>query len=656
MDKCTVSLETLLKFKERYPEKVSSLKVNSRNGFVNIQDIFLSKVNSKVYKIVFENGAFVESSPEHRLWTNKWTYVKDLNIGDNVLSEIGYTRVISKEVLCQKEDLYDMSVDGHEYYVNGIVSHNSSIIEAIYFAIYGKSFRKVNKDSLINSINKKNMLVTLELEVNKTNFTIKRGIKPNIFEIYVDGILKPQTANVKDYQKWLQSTVLHMDEKTFRQVITMGSTSFIPFMRLSAAERRTVIEDLLNIDIISQMMIVAKSRANKIDKEVNKLGMHITNMGFNIESMKQSASTINENIAASIERVDAELFAIKEESKIIIDKITELKAKSDPDRYKELSEMHTTIDKYISDGTKLLYSKQHTLKSIENNINFFTGKSECPYCTQELTEEFLENKRLELNDKHNTVSNNIQEINDTINQLIEKNKKIQAEMDDLYNINTQISACYTEIENMKKKLEFFMKEKDSYLKKQTVEADTSEKVIQKLQHELEELKEKQKNLLDMLKSYETIFALLKDDGIKTVIIKNYLGIINALIKKYLNIIGYNISFSFDANFNETIKSRGRDIFEYNCFSEGERLRIDFCLLFTFRELAKLRSTINTNLLIIDEQDGKLDVDGTSSINALLSSMDGNLIVISQYGEIYEEIATKQIIMEKDKHFSKAVVL
>lgn len=541
--------------------------------------------------------------------------------------------------------------------VSGKNGHGkSSLAEAIFFAIYGKSFRKVNKDSLINSLNKKNLLVILDIEVNGVSYTIKRGIKPNIFEIYVNGILKPQNASVKDYQKWLMTTVLHMDEKTFKQVVTMGSSSFVPFMRLTAAERRTVIEDLLNIDIISQMMIVAKSRAAEIDKEVNKLGMRITNTGFSIESMKQSASTINENIAASIERVDAELVAIKEESKIIIDKITELKARSNPDRYKELSEMHTTIDKYISDGTKLLYSKQHTLKSIENNINFFTGKSECPYCTQELTEEFLENKRLELNDKHNTVSNIIQEINDNINQLVEKNKKIQAEMDDLYNINTQITACYAEIENMKKKLEFFMKEKDSYLKKQTVEADTSEKVIQKLQHELEELEEKQKNLLDMLKSYETIFALLKDDGIKTVIVKNYLGVINALIKKYLNIIGYNISFTFDANFNETIKSRGRDIFEYNCFSEGERLRIDFVLLFAFRELAKLRATVNTNLLIIDEQDGRLDADGVSAVNTLLSSMPGNLIIISQYAEIYDEIATTQIVMEKEHHFTKAIML
>lgn len=532
----------------------------------------------------------------------------------------------------------------------------SSLAEAIFFAIYGKSFRKVNKESLINSINKKNLLVILDIEVNGTLYTIKRGIKPNIFEIYVNGVLKPQTANVKDYQKWLQGTVLKMDEKTFKQVVTMGSSSYIPFMRLTASERRTVIEDLLNIDIISQMNMIAKKRAGILNDDACSVEIQIVSTNSMLESIKLSASTIKENIEESIRRIDNELGNIKKESELIIAEITELKSKSDPQRYDELTNIQKQINKYISDGNNLLYQKQHALKLIIDDLKFFSDKTECPYCTQALSKDFLSKKQDELHSKEEKEQSDIDEINRTITSLLERGKAVQSEMDNLYAIELQISKKYEEIENLKQRLKFFLNEKETCVKKQSIESEQSANVAQQYEETLASLKEQQSEIASKQKAYGTIFALLKDDGIKTVIIKNYLGIINALIKKYLNIIGYNVSFSFDANFNETIKSRGRDTFEYNCFSEGERLRIDFCLLFTFRELAKLRSTVNTNLLIIDEQDGRLDTDGVSAINTLLSTMPGNLIIISQYADIYDEIATRQIVMEKEQHFTRAIVL
>lgn len=230
-------------------------------------------------------------------------------------------------------------------------------------------------------------------------------------------------------------------------------------------------------------------------------------------------------------------------------------------------------------------------------------------------------------------------------------------MDELYSIETAINQKYNEIEQLKKKLQFFNSQKQTYLAQIGDSIADSSIRISELQMELEELNKNSEEYKSKLKSYETILGILKDDGVKSIIIKNYLGIINALIAKYLNIIGFNVSFTFDSNFNETIKSRGRDVFEYNCFSEGERLRIDYCLLFTFRELAHLRSTVNCNLLIIDEQDGRLDADGSASVNTLLDSMkDNNIIIISQYPDFYEDIVTRQILMKKQNHFTKATVL
>lgn len=532
----------------------------------------------------------------------------------------------------------------------------SSIIEAIFFAIYGKSFRKVNKDSLINSINKKNLLVILDFEINGVNYSIKRGIKPNIFEIYVNGVLKPQNANIKDYQKWLQTTVLHMDEKTFKQVVTMGSSSFVPFMRLTASERRTVIEDLLNIDIISQMAIIAKSRAAKLKDEYSNIEMNITSNTSILNGLKQAAFTIKNNINESIERINKQLQNIKQESEEIIQEITHLKSISNKERYEELSHEQEKIKNLITEGTQLLYKKQHSLKQINDYIDFFTNNSECPYCTQKISNELLSNKKIELNKKHDNEIKIINDINEMINKLTKQNENIQKEKDNLYNIEKKISSKYEEIERLKQKILFFMNEKENYYRKRVSETKDSDSSIQDIESKLNESQIALSNINKKLLSYDIIFNLLKDDGIKTVIIKNYLGIINTLIKKYLNIIGYNVSFSFDANFNETIKSRNRDTFEYNCFSEGERLRIDFCLLFTFRELAKLRATVNTNLLIIDEQDGRLDSDGVSAINNLLASMNGNLIIISQYSDIYDEIATRHIVMDKDHHFTTSRII
>lgn len=547
--------------------------------------------------------------------------------------------------------------DSHVTIVKGNNSAGkSSILYALYYALYGKAFSKVNLASLVNSINKKGLLVELSFEINGTEYLIKRGIKPNLFEIYVDGKLKPQTANVKDYQKWLQDTVLKMDEKTFRQIVIMGSSSFVPFMRLTASERRTVIEDLLNINIISLMNDVAKARNKKLESELSKLNTDLSLAKKEEEVYNNSVLELNSNITEAIKRIDEELTQLKNESTALISTITELKSKSNSKRYKELASKRDELLKLKNDGERILYKKENQLSQIQGTIEFYKHDY-CPVCKQTITEEIKTKQTGLANKQKEKEECDIAEIHASLDIILKQLTKIQEEMDYLYSIETEIGIKYSEIEKLKERLQFFVNEKQSYNAKfGNSISDASQKMFE-IETRIHDLTEEIDQYQTKLKSYETILGILKDDGIKSVIIKNYLGIINALISKFLNVIGFNVSFSFDQNFNETIKSRGRDVLEYNCFSEGERLRIDYCILFTFRELAKLRSTVNTSLLIIDEQDGRLDAEGSVAINTLLDSMTGNnILIISQYPELYEDIMTKQILMKKENHFSKAVIL
>lgn len=541
--------------------------------------------------------------------------------------------------------------------ISGKNGHGKSLLlSAIYYALYGKSFSGVNLSSLINSINKKDLLVTLELEINNVPVVIKRGMKPNIFEIYINGKLKPQNASVRDYQNWLQDELLKMDEKTFRQVVTMGSTSYVPFMKLSAAERRIVVENLLRIDVISAMNVIAKERNKKLQDTYSSIVSNISVTKTQLEAMTNSVDTVNANLMSQIERVADSLSALKDEANQTIAEIEELREKSNESLYKELSETHSKILDLITDGQKILYAKQQKLDTIQKNLDFFEHTDTCPVCTQSISQEFVAQKRSELTSDATTEQSMIDEIESSINTLNERARAVQSKMDELYDIQVDLNHNYEKIKQLKEKLNFYVNEKQELESKmEAQQTDMSEQIEQK-QEQLRQLLEEEKDIQEKLKSYDTILKLLKDDGIKTVIVKNYLGIINALIKKYLDIINFNVSFVFDENFVATIKSRNRDVFEYNSFSEGERLRIDYCLLFAFRELARLRSTVTTNILIVDEQDGRLDADGIQAINTLFKSLDANIIIISQYAELYDEIATKIIRMEKSNHFTHMIEL
>ena len=397
----------------------------------------------------------------------------------------------------------------------------TTILLAIYYALYGKAFSGVNLVSLINAVNKKGTLVTLELEINGINYRIRRGMKPNIFEIYVNGKLKPQNASVKDYQLWFQNDVLKMSEKTFRQVVTMGSTSFIPFMQLTANERRIVIEDLLDIDIISSMNMIAKERNKGLENSYDKTKTVLETLSFSLKTLKESSQVIAQNLQDSIERINRELVSLKEKAQSIIQDIQVLHKKTNPDLYHQLQEKRNRITACVSDGERLLYKNQQLLKKLQNEIDFFQHNKVCPTCTQVLDSSFITEQCKVLMEKTNSVNAKITDIKTSISKLNDKAKEIQRIMDEMFETQTQLSKKYEQADKVKQQIQFYINEKESYEQKSQSKDDDLNIRIAETEENIKKNTDILNSLKSKLKSYDTILKLLKDDGIKTIIIKNF---------------------------------------------------------------------------------------------------------------------------------------
>lgn len=520
-------------------------------------------------------------------------------------------------------------------------SGKSTFMDAISFGLFGKSFRKVKLDQLVNSINKKNCMVELEFETGGKEYLIKRGIRPAKFEIYVDGEMNDQMASARDSQDFLERYVLRMNEKAFRQIVVLGSGSFIPFMRLGAGDRRSIIEDLLDIQIFSIMNDIVKQR---IYDNASKL----TEIEHQIELLEQSIKLqekhIKEITANNLEAIDEKRRELKK-SKKQIDVINE-----------EIKKLTIDIPDYKSKQAKKerLQSYKSKIKSkhnhIKGQIKLVTENSECPECTQEISEEHkkhtienlgVKSDELEvaINDidtEMSDITNRISEIEDSLTKISEKNSSITG-------INEYVS-----------KLESGLAES---LLKHTDQEMTPYGTLTKSKEELDESHTIKYDIQEKKHHLNTVQELLKDSGIKTIIIRNYLPLINQLINKYLSALNFYINFELDEAFIETIKSRGRDAFQYSSFSEGEKLRIDLALLFTWREVAKLKSSVATNLLVLDEIfDSSLDYTGVEDFLGILNSLgdDTHAFVISHKGDQILDKFGRVIALEKEQNFSKIV--
>ena len=526
----------------------------------------------------------------------------------------------------------------------------STILDALTFALYNKPFRKINKGQLVNSINNKNAVVELEFSLYKNKYKIVRGIKPNIFEVYKNNDLINQNADSKDYQEYLEKHILKIGYKSFCQVVVLGSATFLPFMQLPAAQRREIVETLLDLQIFTTMNSVLKDKVQKNKEDFIRTEEQKRNVEEKIIIIKKYIEKIEQESKESVENKEKEIEKIDE---IIISKKKELKKVEK--EYHELSQDISNDKKITNENTNLLLLREKINSKIDmvsEEIKFLETNDDCPTCKQRIEESFKLESIDDKNDKlkeykdglfilKEKIYNNEKEIQ-SLNESKEKLSKVKDRFRD-------ISFDLSSTERMKKSIEAEIKS----IKKK--ESTISNEEIKDSEEELVKINDIYNELVKKKDLYSASSVLLKDNGIKSRIIKKYIPIINKLINKYLSDLNFFVKFELDEEFNEVIKSRHRDEFSYSSFSEGERMKINLSILFTWRMISQLRNSINTNLLIMDEVfDSSLDSEATEDFMKLLNEFGDktNVFIISHKTEQLNEKFDNIIRFKKQKNFSK----
>jgi len=528
----------------------------------------------------------------------------------------------------------------------------STVLDALCFGLFGKPFRKINKPQLLNSVNGRDALVEVEFEIGKKTYKVVRGIKPNVFEIYVNGLLLNQDAAAKDYQDVLENQILKLNFKSFTQVVILGSASFVPFMQLSPADRRTIIEDLLDIQIFSSMHSVSKDMLS-----LNKESLGKTK--YDISLLQEKIKMQKENIEENKKHNDVEISKKQKEIEKSRLQLTQLLKNN------ELIQKHTdNLTSKVGDRKEKLEKKSKVLfqaqGKIQTNINrdekeieFYENNHDCPTCKQSITQEWknsqVQSKNQKISEKKKNlqeietaisgISNELTEVSNLIKHINDHSSEITKNLATMSAINVYINKLNEEIVELSTKV--------------ITEVDSAK--LLELKAELKNTEQLYETLLSEKQYLEYAGVLLKDGGIKSRIIKQYLPIMNKLINKYLSSMDFFVNFNIDENFNETIKSRFRDEFSYANFSEGEKMRIDLALLFTWRQIAKMKNSTNTNLLILDEVfDSSLDIVGTEEFLKLIQDMgkDTNIFVISHKGDQLFDKFRSVIKFQKKGNFSR----
>lgn len=527
----------------------------------------------------------------------------------------------------------------------------STILDALCFSLFGKPFRNINKNQLINSINGKKCLVTIEFEISGREYKIIRGIKPNIFEIYLNGEMINQDAASRDYQKILEQQILKLNYKTFTQVVILGSASFVPFMQLSPLQRREVIEDILDIRIFSTMNQLLKERATETKETIAKIENEIATAKTKVDGQTQLIKTIAEAKTSAIESIatkitanNDEILRAEGEIELIISQIDTLKASiHDKETVAEDIEKAKTIKSKLLDR----------IETCEHNTGFFNEHDVCPSCDQNIPEQHKSKIVEELNTKLLEQNKKVDELETILCNLNKKLFKITEIQTQITDKNIELSTRNSTITLLNKQVKEMQAEVES-TKTDTSNLDEEKTKLKDLAKEAL-LKISEKTQLQEHRNLEEVASiLLKDTGIKTAIIREYLPAMNKLINKYLQAMDAYIHFELDESFNEIVKSRHRDDFTYASFSEGEKMRIDLSILFTWRQIAKMKNSVNTNLLLLDEIfDSSLDTAGTDYFLNLMNQFgeNTNIFVISHKGDQLFDKFRSVVKFEKRNDFS-----
>ena len=532
-------------------------------------------------------------------------------------------------------------------------SGKSTLLDAICFGLFGKAFRNVNKPNLVNSINQKDCVVEIEFDTNNKSYKIIRGIKPNKFEIYCNGEMINQDAASRDYQDFLERFILKMNYKSFTQIVILGSASFTPFMQLSAADRRTIIEDLLDIQIFSTMNGLVKERLSGNKDLIADQKHEIDLIQQKYDLKKKYIEELKQNNEDKVKEYDTEIQLHNHTVSSLLSNVATLTSQTEELQLVVASKIDTETK--VKKITKLESQIESNLFKFQKDISFFQTHDDCPTCRQAIASSFKKEELEALNTKVVECEHGLSELEkkllqeqNKLNSINETQKLINQKQVEIATANTAI----TETNKMIARLQKLVDE----LKNSKVGSELEEQHLKELKNSLILLQTNLKDLIEQKTYYETASSLLKDSGIKTKIVKQYLPIINKLVNKYLASLDFFVNFNLDESFKETIKSRHRDDFSYHNFSEGEKQRIDMALMLTWRAVAKLKNSSNTNLLILDETfDSSLDTNGTEELMKLLHMLeDVNLFVISHKGDILQDKFTNVIRFEKIKNFSRIV--
>jgi len=530
-------------------------------------------------------------------------------------------------------------------------SGKSTMLDALCFGLFGKAFRNVNKPQLINSINGKDCVVEIELDCNNKSYKIIRGIKPNVFEIYQNGDLLNQDAAIRDYQEYLEKFILKMNYKSFTQIVILGSASFVPFMQLSTSDRRNIIEDLLDIQIFSTMNSLVKDKlsTNKDATGIKKYDIDLTKQKYDLE--KKHVDELKQNNDEKVKEYESEILNSNQTIQALHAEIAN--ASGQVEVYSTDVALQTETESKVKKLGKLESQIESNLSKFQKDISFFQHNDDCPTCRQSIATEFKEGQIQSLQTKTTQCEVGLKDLEAKLLDEQAKLNKIADTQKTIQKLQIQIATKNTSIVEVNK---YIVKIEKEILALKVTKGSTQlqETQLIELANQLTQLESDLKLLIEEKTYYEAATSLLRDTGIKTKIIKQYLPIINKLVNKYLSSLDFFVNFNLDESFKETIKSRHRDDFSYHNFSEGEKQRIDMALMLTWRAVAKLKNSSNTNLLILDETfDSSLDTTGTEELMKILHMLEGvNLFVISHKGDILQDKFLNVIRFGKEKNFSR----
>ena len=528
----------------------------------------------------------------------------------------------------------------------------STLLDAVVYGLYDRPFRKINKVQLINTINTKELLVELYFSAGGNNYMIRRGMRPAIFEIWKDGLMINQDAAKKDYQEFLEQSILGINYRSFNQIVVLGSATYIPFMELNAGQRRIIIEDLLDIQVFSTMGILAKNTMNENKDDINDNAYKIEIIENKIDSARENNNEIRKiketEVSKIKERMGVEIDAIEDKNNTIDTQDEIIKV-----LYNDIADKPDEKQKF-ADATEKRAELERNRITFEKELSFYEHNDDCPTCKQGIAHDFKSEQITEKNKLKSDIEDGLVTVAETIKQHQTRLNSISKIEEQIQQVNFKISEFRAEIKMSKNALRSMKGELDA-AQKEVEEVDTSK--LQKLEESIEKKTKERTELLEEREILNVVRTILQDGGIKARIISQYIPVMNKLINKYLAAFDLFVDFQLDENFNEIIKSRFRDKFSYASFSEGEKLRITLAIMLTWRSVAKLRNSVSTNLLILDETlDGALDGVGIESLIETLHSLnaDDNVFVISHRGDQFAEKFDTSITFAKVKNFSEIV--